>query len=182
MMRLFSKYQSAHEVQRQWKHYFNTPPPALATTTAVNQRCNKTGSLEGLPHTGRLATALTEKLEEIQDMVDTNPQLSIRQGSIRADISTNQYHAAMRKLQLKSYHPTLVVDLNRDDFDGRSQSSEICLKKFNYDSGLADHILCSNECKFNRIGTVNDHNCTYWPTENLHAKFTVPNTEERIMM
>ena len=41
MMRLFSKYENAHEVQRQWKNHFNTPPPALATITAVNQRLNK---------------------------------------------------------------------------------------------------------------------------------------------
>ena len=67
----------------------------------------------------------------------------------------------MKKLQLKSYHPTLVVELDEDDFDRRSQSSEICLEKFNYDPGLGDHILWSDECKLNRNETVNRHNCTY---------------------
>ena len=52
MVRLFSKYEHAHEVQRQWKHHFNTSPPGLATITTVNQRFNKTGSVEDLPHTG----------------------------------------------------------------------------------------------------------------------------------
>ena len=61
MVRLFSKYENAHEVQRQWKHHFNTSPPALATITAVNQRFNKTGSVEDLPRTGRPATVLTEE-------------------------------------------------------------------------------------------------------------------------
>ena len=84
MVRLFSKYENAHEIQRQWKYHFNTFSPGLATITAVNQRFNKTGSVEDLPCTGRPATALTEKLEEIQDMVDTNPRLSIRQDSIEA--------------------------------------------------------------------------------------------------
>ena len=59
-------------------------PPVLATITAVNQRFNKTGSVEDLLRTGRPATVLTE--ERIQDMVDTNPQLSIRQGSIQAQV------------------------------------------------------------------------------------------------
>ena len=61
MVPLFSKYENAHEVQRQWKHHFNTSPPALPTITAVNQRFNKTGSVEDLPHTGRPATVLTEE-------------------------------------------------------------------------------------------------------------------------
>ena len=59
--RLFSKYEKAHEVQRQWKHNFNTSPPALVTIAAVNQRFNKTESVEDLPRTGRSATALTEE-------------------------------------------------------------------------------------------------------------------------
>ena len=61
MVRLFSKYDNAHEVQRQWKHHFNKFRLALATMTAVNQRFNKTGNVEDLPRTGRPATVLTEK-------------------------------------------------------------------------------------------------------------------------
>ena len=112
-------------------------------------------------------------------MVDTNPRLSIRQGSFRAQVDN---HVAMQKLQLKPYHPTMIVDLNEDDFDRRSQSSDICLEKFNYDPALVDHILWSDECKFNRNRTVNSHNCTYRSTENLHTKFSVPSTEEGMMM
>ena len=59
MVRLFPNYESVHELQRQWKHHFNTSPPALTTIIAVNQRFNKTGSVEDLPGTGRPATVLT---------------------------------------------------------------------------------------------------------------------------
>ena len=52
MVRLFSKYENVYEVQRQWKHHFNTSALALRTITAVNQRFNKTGSVEDLPLTG----------------------------------------------------------------------------------------------------------------------------------
>ena len=61
VVRLFSKYENAHEVQGQWKHHFSTSPSALATTTAVNQRFNKTGSVEDLPSTGRAAAVLTQE-------------------------------------------------------------------------------------------------------------------------
>ena len=60
----------------------------------------------------------------------------------------------MQKLQLKPNHPTLIVDLNEDNFDTRSQSNEISLEKFNYEPDLIDHILWSDECKFNRNGIV----------------------------
>ena len=102
-------------LQRPWKHHFNTSSSSLPTMTAANQRFNKTGSVEDLPCTGRPATVLT------QERVDTNPRLSIRQGSIQAAINTSRYHAAMQKLPLKPYHPTLIVDLNEDDFDRRSE-------------------------------------------------------------
>ena len=88
----------------------------------------------------------------------------------------------MQKLQLKSYYLTLIVDLNEDDFDRHSHSSEICLEEFNYDPALIDHILWSDKCKYKRKGTVNCHNCTYWSTANPHAEFSVPNTEEGMMM
>ena len=61
MMRIFSKYENEHELQRQWKHHFNTSPPAFATIMAVNQRFNKTGSVEDLLCTARLSTVLTEE-------------------------------------------------------------------------------------------------------------------------
>ena len=60
-VRFFSKYENTHEVQRQWKHHFNTSPPVLSTITAVNQRFNKTGSVEDLARTGRPATVLIEE-------------------------------------------------------------------------------------------------------------------------
>ena len=60
MVRLFSKYENAHELQRQWKHNFNISSPALATITAVNHRLNKTGNVEDLPCTGRPTIVLTE--------------------------------------------------------------------------------------------------------------------------
>ena len=61
IVRLFSKYDYAHEVQRQWKRHFNMSPSALATITSVNQRFNITESVEGLPRTDRSATVLIEK-------------------------------------------------------------------------------------------------------------------------
>ncbi|CAF2008707.1 unnamed protein product [Rotaria magnacalcarata] len=183
VVRLFSKFENAHEVQRKWKHHFDTPPPALSTISAVNQRFEETGSVEDLQRSGRPVTTLTaDKLEEIEEMVTTSPNLSVRQGSVQAGISKSSYHDAMNILHLKPYHPSLIVNLNEDDFDRRNQFCEMWLEKFNNDPNLIDHVFWSDEAKFNRNGVVNRHNCMYWSSENPHIKFEVPNTKQGVMV
>ena len=58
MVRLFSEYENVHQLQ---KHHFNTPPTTLPTITTVNQRFNKTGSVEDLQRTSCPETVLTEE-------------------------------------------------------------------------------------------------------------------------
>jgi hypothetical protein len=100
----------------------------LATILAVNQRFEETGSVEDLQRSGRPVTILTE--DKLEEMVTSSPNLSVRQGSAQACISKTSYHVAMNKPHLKPYHPSLIVDLNEDDFDRRSQFCEIWLEKF----------------------------------------------------
>ena len=184
MIRLFSKFENTHEVQRRWGHHFDTAPPALSTILTVNQRFDETGSVEDLvARSGRPSSALTEdKLEEIKEMVTTSPNLSVREGSAQSVVSIGSYHTAMTKLHFKSYHPTLIVALNEDDFDRRSQSSEIWLEKFQNDPRLVDHIFWSDAARFDRKRVVNRRNCTYWSSENPHIKFEVPYTQEGLMV
>ena len=96
------------------------------TITVVNQRFNKTGSVEDLPRTGRPAIVLTE--ETGWTPID----------GYRVDKTRFKHKSAIQKLQL---NPTRIVDLNEDDFDRRSQSNEICFEKFNYHPGSVDYIL-----------------------------------------
>ena len=79
-------------------------PLALATITAVNRRFNKTGSVEDLTRTDRPATVLTE--EKLEEMVDTNPRLSIRQDSIfkHKSISCCYAEIAIKTLSSNSDH------------------------------------------------------------------------------
>jgi hypothetical protein len=183
MVRLFSKYDNAHEVQKQWDDHFDTVSPAVSTILSVNKKFDETGTVEDLSRSGRPASVLSEeKLEEIEERIIQNPQLSIRQGAAEAGVSKSFYQVAMKMLNFKPYHPTLIVNLNDDDFDRRSEFCEIWLEKFQSDPLLIDNIFWSDEAKFNMNTTVNRHNCTYWARENPHVKFTVPNTSEGIMV
>ena len=92
-VRLFSKYENAHHVQRQWKHQANMSPPALPTITAVNQRFNKTGSVEDLPHHWSVSNSFNRG----ENLGHGGYQSTIID-STRLVSSTSRYHAAMEKL------------------------------------------------------------------------------------
>jgi CTP-dependent riboflavin kinase len=176
MVRLFSKFENARDVQRQWKDCFDTTPPHLTTISLVNKKFDENGTVEDLPRSGRPIVLTEEKLEEIGEMVTTDPQVSIRLGAVQAGIGKTSYNVAMKQLQFKPYRPTLIVDLNEDDFDRRSEFCEIWLEKLENDPNIIDQIFWSDEAKFNMNNTVNRHNCRYWARENPHIKYEIPNT------
>ncbi|CAF1227103.1 unnamed protein product [Didymodactylos carnosus] len=101
IVRLFSKFGRAIDVQREWPNYFDTTPPHLTTISSINRKFDEDGTLESLPHSGRSSSVLSEeKLDEIEEMVTGNPQLSIRQGAAQAGISKNSYQVGMQRLRL----------------------------------------------------------------------------------
>jgi len=166
MVRLYSKFENAHEVRRQWKHHFDTNVPKVDTILSVNWKFDETGVVEDLPRSGPPLSVLSEeKLGEIEELVINSPRLSVRQGAAQAGISKSTYQRAMEKLNFKPYRPTLIVHLNEDDFDRRSEFCEIWLDKFENDSDLLDRMFWSDKAKFSMNSTVNRHNCTYWARE-----------------
>ncbi|CAF1096118.1 unnamed protein product [Didymodactylos carnosus] len=181
--RLFSKFGRAIDVQREWSNYFDTTPPHLTTISSINRKFDEDGTLESLPRSGRPSSVLfEEKLDEIEEMVTSNPQLSIRQGAAQAGISKSSYQVAIKQLNFKPYRPTLIVELNEDDFDRRSEFCESWIEKFQNEPDLIDNIFWSDEAKFNMNTVVNRHNCTYWARENPYLKFEVPNTQQGVMV
>ncbi|CAF4393044.1 unnamed protein product, partial [Rotaria sordida] len=140
------------------------------------------GTVEDSPGNGPPTILSEEKLEETEEMVTSNPQLSIRQDAARVGISKTTYQVAMKQLHFKADRSALIVDLNEDDFDRRSEFCESSIEKFGNDPDLIDCIFWSDEAKFNMNTTVNRHNCTYWAKENPHLKFEVPNTQQGVMV
>ena len=61
---LYSKFENYGEVQRQWKNYFNSEPPAKSTIRDLFDRFQQTGSVADLPRSGRPSTSSTpDRLE-----------------------------------------------------------------------------------------------------------------------
>ena len=83
-------------------------------------------------------------------------------------------------MQLKPFHPTLIVDLNEDDTINRVKYA---LK--NLIMVLVWLTIFFGATSVNLTETeqlVATTVITYWSTENPHANFSVLNTEERIMV
>ena len=70
-------------------------------------------------------------------MVTNSLRSSSCRGAAQAGISKSSCQVAYTEQpHFKPYRPTLVVDLNEDDFDRRSEFCEIWLEKFEYDPDL----------------------------------------------
>jgi hypothetical protein len=65
-----------------------TLPPNIVTILSVNRKFDEPGTIEDLPRGGRSSTVLSEEqFKEIEEVVISNPRLSIRQGAAQAGIS-----------------------------------------------------------------------------------------------
>ncbi len=127
MVRLYCKFENAAEVQRQWRHHFDTDPPVRETILATYQKFLDTGSADA-ERSGRPVSVLTaENLQEVKNRIRKRPQKSVRRGSAEAGMSYESYRTALHKLGLKVYPPQLVVELSDSDFDSsRSFAKRSC--------------------------------------------------------
>jgi hypothetical protein len=183
MVRLFCKFENAHEVQRQWANHFGTAPPDHKTISATYRKFLETGSVADAERCGRPVTVLTDEfLEGFRERVEKSPQTSIRRGMAKSGMSYGSYQRALHEVGLKCYHPQLVVELSETDFDVRVQFSETILSMRENDPRLADKICWSDESQFRLDGQVNKHNCTYWATANPELQIEIPNSKQGVQV
>jgi len=181
MVRLYCKFENAAEVQRQWRHHFDTDPPVRETILATYQKFLDTGSVADAERSGRPVSVLTaEKLQEVENRIRKSPQKSVRRGSAEAGMSYESYRTALHKLGLKVYHPQLVVELSDSDFDSRTQFCETFLQRLEKDERFSDKICWSDESQFRLDGQVNKHNCTYWAYANPELQMEIPNSKQGV--
>jgi hypothetical protein len=179
----YAKFDNFEEVHRQWKNHFSTHAPHRETMAAIVAKFRETGSVEDKPRTGRPATATSSgMLQEIQEFVEKDPQISTREGSSSLGMSQTSYVRALKKLHFKCYLPQLVVQMNEDDFDRRQEFCEIWLTQLEKNPPIVDKIIWSDESDFKLSGSVNRHNCTYWARENPHQQAAVKHSNAGVMV
>ena len=124
---LYAKFENFAEVQRQWKNYFDSEPPAKTTIRDLFDRFQQTGSVADLPRSGRPSSSSTpEMLEEARALVEENPKTSVSAGAMALGLPRTSYHRILQKLDLHPYRPQRVPELLDDDFDRRLEFCDIC--------------------------------------------------------
>ena len=180
---LFSKFENASEVVRQWPNHFTSPAPTRQTVSAVFHKFTETGTVADEERTGRPRTAINEEnVTNVQNLISENPNTSIRSGAARLGMSHGSYQRALQEAALYPYRPTTVIELSDDDFDRRLQFAGEMLQRFDENDKLVDHILYSDESEFKLSGTVNRHNCCFWAASNPGIQIPVPHTSAGLMV
>ena len=182
MVKLYFKFENYSEVIRQWNNFSNSEPPKRDTISGVIHRFEETGSVADSPRSGRFTTLLTDDaLEDILNIVDQNPSISIRRGSLETGLSATSFARAMDKLDYRPYCAQYVVSLSDDDFDRRMEFSDVMITKFLANPTIVDHILYSDEAQILLNGTVNRHNTCYWGPANPDVQIPVLNSKQGVM-
>ena len=77
MVRLYCKFENAREVERQWRHHFDTTPPDHKEVLRTYRRFMETGSVADAKRSGRPVSVLTDAaLEGFRERVEKSPQTS----------------------------------------------------------------------------------------------------------
>ena len=177
IIRIYMKYESFIAVRRQWKKHLSTEPPTELTIQRVVNKFEDTGSVNERERTGRPRSVLSnEKVQEVKNLLENNPQLSIRAGCLEAEISRASFQRAIMESGFRPFRPHHVVELSDDDLDRREEFCSTFLAMIEQNPALLDKIIWSDESKFMLSGVINRHNCIYWAYSNPHQTIPVSNS------
>lgn len=88
MVILYSKFENANEVLRQWKNYSDSPTPTRQKVLSVFNKFKESGSVQDIDRSGRPRTARSlDNIENVKNLWDENPNTSTRRVSLELGIS-----------------------------------------------------------------------------------------------
>lgn len=163
---LMAKFESPIMVIRELQRRETADIPLRHAITAIYKKFLETGSVEDYAHTGRPSTITEEKVQKVQDVLDSEPVNSIRNVAREANISRYQAHRIMRDIiGYKPYIMHCVQQLYDEDMDLRVEMSEHLIPILE-DQKNNGNIFFSDESTFYISGVVNKHNCRIWAATN----------------
>lgn len=170
---------NAYEAQRLYKTAFCGPErpvrnqrrlPDPRVFSGVHNRISLTGSVFTETRE-RGATRFQDERDEVEleeriiDLVRRNPEISIRDISLRTGCSRWFIWKVITDECLHPYHFTKVQQLLPEDYGRREEYCEWLLQN----RDLNRYILWTDEAKFTRHGYSNPHNDHLWAAKNPHA-------------
>lgn len=120
-------------------------------------------------NSGRKNTVvIKEKVNEIQNLVNKNPNISIRRGAIKSGISASSFYRILKILNMHPYKIQITQKIPPSSISKRLDFANRMLDKLNKEIDL-NKIWCTDEAHFYISGEVNRQNYRYWGTSNPHV-------------
>jgi hypothetical protein len=161
-----AKFESPTIVERKLKAEFGKNAPKKDCIIATFQRFCETGSVEDRERPGRPSTVTEDKVEEVIDVIDNQPQSSVRTIATACSISTTTTYRIMTEyLSLKPFKGQFVQQLFEEDLQDRVEMCQILIPMLQ-DTEIQGNIFFSDEAVFYLNGLVNKHNIRYWSETN----------------
>ena len=114
------KFDSATVVQRKLWAEFGKNTPGLTCIKDTFQRFCETGTVEDRERSGRPSKITEEKIDEVSDVLENEPQSSVRSVAIVCSIPSTTAHRIMTEhLSLKPYKVQFVKQLYEEDLQDR---------------------------------------------------------------
>ena len=107
--------------------------------------------------------------DNILQLVDDDPTISIRHISDAVGISQTSVWRLIRRQQLQPFHLHKVHDLLHVDYPRRQHSYQRLLQQRMIDPMFIRRVLFIDEALFTRGGIMNAHNEHLWAYENPHT-------------
>ncbi|MEM8940500.1 MAG: hypothetical protein AAGC64_14275 [Bacteroidota bacterium] len=156
------------EVQRSFKNHFRlNKSPSKKIIYRCIRNFNNSGSIEKKKPGAFLVKRTPEKITAVQQRVNENPQISIRQLAQQTDTKKSTLHNILKKdLHLYPYKVQNVQEISDLDKTKRLEFSHWFLRQASNEHTFLDKLITSDEAHFHLKEKYNKQNTRIWCTEN----------------
>jgi hypothetical protein len=166
---LMAKFESPTVVRRKLQIEFGNKTPSVVSIQATFERFCETGTVEDRERSGRPSTISEEKIDEVRDVIESEPHPSVRVVATACSIPPTTAHRIMTEyLSLKPYKVQFVQELYEEDLQDRIEMCTILIPMLQ-DKNTQENLFFSDEATFYLHGLVNKHNIRYWSESNPHV-------------
>ena len=166
---LMAKFQSSTLVKRKLWTEFGKNTPGETTIRETIQRFCETGTVEDRERPGRPSEITEEKIDEVAEVIENEPQLSVRFIATTCSIPRTTAHRIITEhLSLKRYKVQFVQELYEEDMQDRIEMCKTLIPMLE-NKQIQQNFFFSNEATFYLNGLVNKHNVRYWSDTNPYV-------------
>ena len=166
---LMAKFELSTVVERKLWTEFGKNTPGETTIKEIFQCFCETGTVKDRERPGRPSEITEEKIDEVAEVIENEPQSSVRSVATACSIPRTTAHRIMTEyVSLKPYKVQFVQELYEEDMHDRVEMCKTLISMLE-DNQIQQNLFFSDEATFYLNGLVNKHNVRYWSDTNPHV-------------